>query len=459
MESAQGRFANERVVVLGMARSGFAAARLLIKEGARPLCLDLRRPADSESALADLERGGASFAWGPHDSSLLQGIERIIKSPGVRSEIDFLEQARARGIPIWSEIELAARCARGQILGVTGTNGKSTTTAWTADMLRRCGRDCELVGNIGRPISEGVLQASEDAVLVTEISSFQLEEVETFRPKGAALLNLTADHLDRHGDFDAYKEAKMRIFQNQTDEDHAVLGEQNEIADEVARRFSPRLLRFRLEDHGEEGAAIRGSTILTRHRGTETVLAKADELSLPGFHNLANALASLALLAPFRLPMDGLLDSLRGFAGLPHRLERIVESEAVLYVNDSKATNAESMMTALVAYTAPLILLAGGRGKGQDFTGSARLVRERCRKVILFGEAAREIAAAWGEDLCEVVEDLAEALRGAHRDARAGEIVLLSPACASFDQFRDYEERGDRFRGLVRELTGVKEGR
>jgi UDP-N-acetylmuramoylalanine--D-glutamate ligase len=432
-----------------MARSGLAAARLCLREGARPLCLDIRRPAGIDEALASLESAGARFHWGPHPVSALEGAKAIVKSPGIPDEIDFLVQARSLGIAVYSELEFASRFARGPIYGITGTNGKSTTTAWAADMLVRCGCACELVGNIGRPISEGVMSAASSTPLVTEISSFQLEGIETFHPAGAALLNLTADHLDRHRDLASYREAKMRIFRNQTATDHAVLGEQEDLASEVARRFAPRLLRFRAEDRGEEGAFLRGERIVVRFEGRELLLCGAGDLSLPGGHNRANALAALALLAPLDLPVDGLLASLTRFEGLAHRLEPAGTIGGIRYVNDSKATNTASLATALAAFASPLVLLAGGRGKGQDFGVVAESVQERCRAVILFGESAEVIRAAWGTQLCEVVADLAAAVDHAASIARPGEIVLLSPGCASFDQFRDYEHRGDDFRRFV----------
>ncbi|MDM7915958.1 MAG: Mur ligase family protein, partial [Candidatus Eisenbacteria bacterium] len=256
-----------------MARSGLAAARLALNEGAVPFGFDLRRPSgtEAERTVRELEEKGAHFFWGPHPLDALDRLDRIVQSPGVPREIEFLRAARERGIPIWSEIEFAWRFARGPILGITGTNGKSTTAAWTDDLLARCGRAHALVGNIGPPISDGVLREPPGAVLVTEISSFQLEEIETFRPQGAALLNLTPDHLDRHGSFEAYREAKMRIFLNQTVEQYAVIGEADDLADEVARRFPPRILRFRLEDRGEEGAFVRQGRIGIRLDGAEPV--------------------------------------------------------------------------------------------------------------------------------------------------------------------------------------------
>jgi UDP-N-acetylmuramoylalanine--D-glutamate ligase len=449
----------ERILILGMARSGFGAARLCLREGARVTCLDLKEPAGASAQIAALESAGVRFIWGPHPLEVLGSVDRIVKSPGVRGEIPFLIEARSRGIPIWSELELASRFARGPILGITGTNGKSTTTAWAADMLARCGRAHETVGNIGHAISDGVLEGEEGAVLVTEISSFQLEDVDSFRPLAAAILNFTPDHIDRHGDLASYREAKMRVFANQTRDDIAVVGEQDDLAVEVASRFPPRLLRFRLEDRGEEGAFQRAGRIGRRFKGLETILCGADQVSLPGPHNTANAMAALALLAPLDLPDEGLIESIRTFPGLAHRLEKCGTIRGVLYVNDSKATNLDSLSIALDAWgDAPLILLAGGRDKAQDFRPLAQKVRGRCRRVLLFGESKNTIRSQWGDDLCETRETMADAIDRAGEIAMAGEIVLLSPACASFDQFRDYEDRGDQFRALIRDRAEMEGG-
>ncbi|MBD3162843.1 MAG: UDP-N-acetylmuramoyl-L-alanine--D-glutamate ligase [Candidatus Eisenbacteria bacterium] len=459
MRTAGGIREGERIAVVGMARSGFGAVRLALRENARPIGLDLRRPGERDEQIRALESRGARFVWGPHPIDLLDEVDRVVKSPGVPSTIPFLVAARERGLAIVSEVELAASVAERPILAITGTNGKSTTTAWAADMVRRGGRAAEPVGNIGRSLSEGVLDAPPEAILVAEISSFQLEEIETFHPAGAALLNLTPDHLDRHADLSAYREAKMRIFSNQREADHAVLGEDEDLAEEVRRRFRPRIFRFRLADRGEEGSVLRDGRVLLRIGSTERTLCSDAEVALPGRHNRENALAALALVAPLGLAEEGLVESLRRFPGLPHRLERIETIESVDYVNDSKATNVDSLVIALAAFDARLILLAGGRGKGQDFAAAREPVRAHCRRVGLFGEAAETIRSAWGADRCERFPDLEEAFLWARATARPGEIVLLSPACASFDQFRDFEERGDRFRRLVRDAAEGKERR
>lgn len=446
------RLSGLEVGILGMARSGFAAAALCLREGAHPVCLDLKPPEGEEARVAELMAAGAKMIWGPHPPELLGQLGAIVKSPGIPGEIGFLAEARRAGIPVWSEVELAARCALGPILGITGTNGKSTTTAWAADLLRSCGIPHELCGNIGRPISEAVLHAGPGSILVTEISSFQLEDIDRFRPEVAALLNFTPDHLDRHHDLASYRAAKMRIFENQTDSQHAVLGEQDDLADEIKRRARSRILRFRLTDRGEQGTFVRGGRLGIRFAGKETMLCTEGELSLPGPHNRANALAALAIVSPLAPPADGLVRSLTTFAGLPHRLERVAMIDSVLYVNDSKATNTDSLRVALDAFDAPLILLAGGRDKGQDFRPLADHVRKRCRRVLLFGESATSIRSQWGVDLCEELPDMPSAIQRARALAGPGEIVLLSPACASFDQFANYEQRGDRFREFVRGL-------
>lgn len=445
--------ASERVLILGMARSGVAAARLCLADGADVVCLDLRRPEGADEDLTYLKAGGAEFHWGPHPLAALSGVTRIIKSPGVRGEIELLNEARGRGIPIWSELELGFRRARGAVVAITGTNGKSTTTAWAADLLARAAIPYELAGNIGRPLADAVMEAEPGAVLVTEVSSFQLEDTESFRPRCAALLNLTPDHIDRHGDLARYREAKMRMFARQSSADYAVLGEQEDLASEVAARFRPRVLRFLFEDRGHEGAFVRSGTIITRFEGVEREYVPVGELSLPGPHNVANAMAALCLLLPLGVPTEVAREGLRRFPGLEHRLERVAVSHGVTYVNDSKATNTDSLVTALRAFTSPLLLLAGGRDKGQDFSPLRELVRSRSKRVLLFGESEETIRRAWGEDLCDLCGDMATALKHARETAEQGDTVLLSPACASFDQFRDYEDRGRQFRRLVIELV------
>ncbi len=442
-----------RVAVLGLARSGVAAARLLLDRGCRVELLDLVMPVDEEASIRDLEQRGARLRIGPHDPAWLPEFDLLVKSPGVPAGAPFLIEARARGVPVIGELELAFLAAAGLILAITGTNGKSTTTAWAGDMFREAGVPVQVVGNIGRAMSDGVLE-DPDAVFVVEVSSFQLEDARTFRPRVACLLNLTPDHLDRHGSLEAYREAKFKIFDRQEEEDLALIGPDEDLAKLAAPRLHARRARFAPADLGADGSFVRDEHLWLRLRGRETRLLPERSLSLPGPHNLENALAAAAGAAELGAEPDAIARSLSTFAGLPHRLEPVGTLDGVRFVNDSKATNTDSLAVALRSFPEPVILIAGGLGKGQDFRPLAPLVRARVGLLILIGRDAEAIGQAWNDVPSIRAGSLEEAVSLGRRNARAGGVVLLSPACASFDMFRNYEDRGDRFRSLVRALQG-----
>jgi UDP-N-acetylmuramoylalanine--D-glutamate ligase len=390
----------KRALVLGTARSGQAAAALLERNGI-------------EVVLAGRELGNDG------DLSLLDGAEVLVKSPGVPRENPLVAAA---AIPIWSEVELGYRFLPNPILGVTGTNGKTTTAEWLGAMFRTAGREVAVAGNVGVALT-GV-EAPADSWIVCELSSFQLEDVHEFRPRVAVLLNLEPDHLDRHGTFDAYRAAKLRIFENQREEDTAI----------VPRGFRP-----------ISGAAAR------------LEFSPEDELpaepSLPGSHNRENAVAATVAARAAGIPDAAIAEALRTFAGVTHRLELVAELDGVRFVNDSKATNTAAARRALAAYDAPVHVILGGSRKGESFAELARDVRGR---AYLIGETAPELAAALGRAGVPYVVcgDLATAVLAAAGAARSGEVVLLSPACASYDQFRDFEQRGEEFRRLVQNLSG-----
>lgn len=440
--------------VVGLARSGKGAALLLASQNVRTILFD-RRPdlIDVDPSWAatweKLEPKGSELLLGPHDPGRLPDLDFIVRSPGVDLQLEFLQLAREQGIPIIGELEFAALHAEGPILAITGTNGKSTTTAWACDMVRRSGERAQLAGNIGFALSEAVLEDPK-ATFVVETSSFQLEDARTFHPRVAALTNLTPDHLDRHADFSAYREAKLRIFANQGRDDAAVLGPDpglDEIADAslVARR-----LRVRLEDRGEEGCFLRDDHLWMRAAGLEAPLLARSDLALPGEHNLQNALVAAAVAFAHGVPVKAVRQSLAEFPGLPHRLENVGTVGGVDCINDSKATNVDSLRVALVAFAEPVYLIAGGVPKGQDFAPLADRIAERTQRVYLIGEATEALVRAWGKKAALVrCRDLEDALNRALLAARPGERVLLSPGCASFDMFRDYEDRGNQFRELV----------
>ena len=443
------------VLVLGLARSGLAAARLLLDRGTRVRLLALVRPerSDQLAQLSALEARGAELRIGPHDPAELAGVDLIVKSPGVSPGIPFLAAARAAGVPSVGELEIASLVVEGPIVAITGTNGKSTTTAWVGHMLAGAGVEVEVAGNIGRPLAEAV-RARSRATFVVEVSSFQLEDTRTFRPQVATLLNLTADHLDRHGSMDAYREAKSRIFRNQTAEDVAVLGPGPEL-DPLAAAVQARVLRTGRSAEGPggrhgDGVCLEEGLLVLRFGPLGPVpLLPAGELALPGAHNLENAMAAAATAVAAGASVEAITRSLRTFPGLSHRLEQVGEVGGVICVNDSKATNVGSLQVALEAFPDRVHLIAGGVGKGQDFTPVAALVRERTRSVHLIGESAAALAEAWSGAEIHRAESLEAALDAALSLARPGERVLLSPGCASFDMFRDFEDRGDQFRALV----------
>ncbi len=390
----------KRAVVLGLARSGQAAAALLERHGV-------------EVVRADRSLGNDA------DVGLLDGADVLVKSPGVPRDNPLVRGAR---IPIWSEVELGYRLLGNPILGVTGTNGKTTTAEWLGAIFRAAGREVAVAGNVGRALS--AVEASPDAWIVCELSSFQLEDVHEFRPRIAVLLNLEPDHLDRHGAFEDYRDAKLRIFENQAGDDTAVLPRGFGTVPGAARR-----VEFAADD------------------------PLPAEPGLPGAHNRENASAATAAARAAGIPDDAIAAALRSFPGVEHRLEAVAEVAGVRYVNDSKATNTAAARRALAAFDVPLHVILGGSRKGEPFD---ELARELHGRAYLIGETADELAEALDRAGVPYSKcgDLAAAVAAAAEAAVPGEVVLLSPACASYDQFRDFEQRGEDFRRLVQNLTG-----
>lgn len=445
-----------RVGVLGLARSGVGAARLLCARGCEVELFDQLLPEEHAEDVRLLEAGGATLRLGAHDPARLDHLDLLVKSPGVRADIPFLAETARRGVTVISELELAFLAARGPVLAVTGTNGKSTTTAWAGDMLREADLPVQVVGNIGRPFSEGVRE-NPDAVFACEVSSFQLENVRTFRPRAALLLNFTPDHLDRHGSLDAYLAAKLRLFDRQEEEDLAVIGPDDALAQAAAGHGRARQARFAREDRGGDGAFLVGGTLVLRCGNATIQLLPREQLALPGPHNVENALAAAAAAVALGATPEAIRRSLMGFAGLPHRLEPVETVRGVRFVNDSKATNTDSLAVALASFDEPVILIAGGRDKGQDFRPLRPAVAAATSLVILIGEGAGRMAEHWAGVPTVRTGSLEEAVRLGQERARPGQVVLLSPACASFDMFHDYEHRGRCFRAAVAELR--EEGR
>jgi UDP-N-acetylmuramoylalanine--D-glutamate ligase len=422
---------------VGLARSGVAAALALRARGERVIGVDAGR-APTPGRLAE---AGVEVHLDDPGVYLLDRVATLVKSPGVPQSAAVVEAARARGIAVVGELELAWRLLPNDFVAVTGTNGKTTTTELIAHVHRTAGLPVTVAGNVGTAVASLVGELPPATTIVCESSSFQLEDTTAFAPDAAVLLNVTPDHLDRHGTFEAYREAKLNAFARQPASAVAVAPLGMTVPGE-AQRVS---FGAGSRDLGIEGEAL-------AWRGEE--LVSADELRLPGAHNLLNAAAAAAVCLARGVDADAVREGLRTFAGVPHRLEPIAELEGVAYVNDSKATNVDSTLVALRSYAAGVHLIAGGRTKAQDFAPLAPLVAERCAAVHLIGEGAGEIAAALATSGVPLVfaEDLERAVAGAHAAAHPGETVLLSPACASFDQYPDFEARGDHFRALVEAL-------
>jgi UDP-N-acetylmuramoylalanine--D-glutamate ligase len=434
-------------LVVGLARSGQAAARVLAKRGEIVIGVDAGRPEVAEG----LAQAGVEINLDGDGVEQLDRARCLVKSPGVPRDAGVVAAALERGIPVIGELELAWRLLGNRFVAVTGTNGKTTVTELCGHVWRAAGEPVEVAGNVGTPLSSLVGRADAEATVVCECSSFQLEDADAFAPECAVFLNLAADHLDRHPSLDEYLSAKLRIFANQGPDDVAVIN-----ADEPAlqaRELPGGAERVTFGRASGRDVSLTGGVISWRGEH----LLERSELRGLGEHSVENAMAAAATALASGLEPDAVAAGLRGFAGVPHRLEPVAEIGGALYVNDSKATNVAAARTALQAFDGGIRAILGGRPKGEGFDALAGPVADRCVACYLIGEAAeeleRDLAAAWeaGVEL-HVCGDLAHAFAAASAAAEPGEVVLLVPACSSFDAYRDFEERGEHFRSLVEGL-------
>ena len=439
----------KKVMVLGLARTGSAAARFLLRQGADVLVSDCRKESELQRETAALAGLPVRYFLGGEGPAWLEGVDLVIPSPGVPQENPLLREASRRGIEIQSEIELAGRFIRAPLIAITGTNGKSTTTALAGEMLKAGGFNTFVGGNIGAPLI-GFAGGDWDWGVV-EVSSFQLEWVQKFRPRIAALLNLTEDHLDRYPDFQAYCAAKERIFGAQDEKDIAILNRDDPLVWKIRERIRSRVVSFGWTPV-DDGVYATREEIVWRSAGKEERFSLAGA-KIQGVHNVENLMAAIAAAKAAGVTAAAIQKVIDGFAGLEHRLEFVREKNGVRYFNDSKGTNVGAVVKSLAGFSAPVLLLAGGVDKGGDYAPLENEIRRTVKKLILFGAAKEKIRAALGH-LTEtvVVENFETAVRDAYKSSRPGDVVLLSPACSSFDMFRDYMERGRRFKALVQEL-------
>lgn len=442
----------KNVVLAGMGRSAVGAAKLLLARGARPFVSDSNEGSYLDAHRAALDALGVAYECGGHTLRRFEEADLVVLSPGVPPAIAPVARARARGVPVLGELELAWRFCQSRVLAVTGTNGKTTTTELLRAMIAACGRSVALAGNNDMPLSSAVLENPPLEFIVLEISSYQLESVETFHPWIAAVLNLTPDHLGRHGTMEEYAAVKARIFARQTRGDAAVVNRDDPRTVTMPVPEGARRMAFSLTARIEDGCWVDGTVI--RH-GDKAVAAIADN-PLPGRHNLANVLAALTMMHAAGFDWEGVLTGLRLFSGVEHRIEHVAACDGVDYYNDSKSTNVDSLRVALESFDRPVVLIAGGRGKGADYRVLRPLMRRVVKHIVTLGEDAPLLEAAFG-DLAPAqrAESMAAAVAHARAAASPGDVVLLSPGCASFDMYSNFEERGRDFKQCVRTLLAA----
>ena len=440
----------KKFLLLGLARTGKACARFLVKRGATVSVSDLRSGAELKEEMSELTGLALSYFLGGEDRRALAGVDCVIPSPGVPADNPLLRDAVARRIAVLSEIEIAYRFLPAPLVAITGTNGKSTTTSLVGEMLKAGGKKVFIGGNIGAPLIGFVCGEWEWGVV--EISSFQLEWVEQFRPRIAALLNLSEDHLDRYPDFAAYCQAKERVFAAQRQDDIAILNRDDPLVWALRGHLTARVVSF---GFGEvtDGVYVLNDTIVWRDGSSMEEKFPLGGVKIQGVHNVENMMAAIAVAKAVGVCQAAIQRALEQFPGLEHRLEFVRERNGVRFYNDSKGTNVGAVMKSLASFSAPVLLLAGGVDKGGSYDILRDAVKQKVRRLILFGAARQIIANALG-DLTEtvVVDDLAAAVRDAAGHAQPGDVVLFSPACSSFDMFRNYAERGKAFRSLVQTL-------
>lgn len=444
---------DKRVLVVGLGKSGVASALFLQQRGARVSVSDAKSPEQLRHEIPVLLDAGIVVETGEHGERTFRDQDMIVVSPGVPTDMPLLRRARQAGMPIIGEIELAYRFLKGNIVAVTGSNGKTTTTTLVGDLLAASGRDTLVGGNIGTPAITLVDHAADTTWIVLEASSFQLETIERFRPKIAAVLNVTPDHLDRHYSFENYAAAKARIFQNQTADDFAVLNADDPTCLSMAANVKSRVYWFSRLHDVERGAFVRGQNIVWRDSGRDETIMPVSEISLKGAHNLENVLAAVCAGMMVKADPGQIRRAIDEFRAVEHRLEYVATIRGVEYYNDSKATNVDAAIKALESFPGRIHLILGGKDKGSDYSVLNSLLKQRVKHVYTIGSAAAKIESQLAGAEVTRAQTLDAAVKRAAELATAGDIVLLAPACASFDQFDSYEHRGRTFKQLVSDLS------
>ncbi len=447
----------KQILVIGLGKTGIAASRFAAGRGAAVTATDDKPEAELREALGALEGLPLRVFTGGAAAAVVAGQDLVVPSPGVPPFHPLIREAERRGIPVVSETELAFRFLRVPVIAVTGTNGKTTVTALIGHILAESGKRAFVGGNIGSPLIGYVGGPQDDEWAVLELSSFQLQRIETFRARVAVLLNTAPDHLDYHADIDEYRRAKERIFENQQPQDLAVLNADEPASEALARRLAARVAFFSSTAVPDEGMGLRGGAIVYRTAGREVETYPLSMIRLPGRHNVENVMAAVMAARWAGCAPGAVAEAVGSFRGLAHRIEFAGERGGVAFYDDSKGTNVSAVARALEAFEKPVILLLGGRDKNGDFETLEPLIRRRVKALVLFGEARGVIGARIGGLVpTRAAATMAEAVRAAYADAAPGDVVLLSPGCASFDEFRSYAHRGEVFKDIVNRLDDRK---
>ena len=446
-------FSGKKILVIGAGISGRAASMAIARHGGQVVLNDKKEIDPSAEPWPALAGSGVELVFGRQDNSLLEGIDIVVPSPVISPEIPIMQEAAARRIPIWSEVEVAYRLTDADVLGVTGTNGKTTTTTLLGEIMKASGRQTVVGGNIGVGLSEQAEDLPQGAVVVAELSSFQLEFTQTMKARAATILNITPDHLDRHHTMEGYAAAKKRIFRNQDKRDVAVLNYDDERIRAMAPDMTGRVLWFSTQGAVPAGAFYRDGLLVLRIDGKDTVLCREEELHLFGKHNIQNCLAAALMAYDVGVPADVISSVLTSFRGVEHRLEKVRTIDGVTYYNDSKGTNTDASIKALEAFPGHLILIAGGYDKMTPLEEFMELAAKKVDTMILIGAAADRFEAAARKagvaDIRRAGYSMDQAVMMAKRIAKAPQSVLLSPACSSFDMYDNFEQRGRIFKGIV----------
>ncbi|MGL5507318.1 MAG: UDP-N-acetylmuramoyl-L-alanine--D-glutamate ligase [Paraclostridium sp.] len=448
---------NKKVLLVGLAKTGVSTIKKLDKLGANIVVTDIKPKEKLESILAELDGlNNVEYMLGYHPENI-SDIELTIVSPGVPLDLPFIEKLKKANVKIIGEVELAYILSNNPIfIGITGTNGKTTTTSLVGEIFKEAKRDTYIVGNIGNPVIDTVDFTNENSVLVTELSSFQLESIDTFRPKVSAVLNITEDHLNRHHTMENYISAKSRIFENQNKSEFCILNYDDETVREMGKNSKASILYFSRKEKVEQGVYLdENNNIVIDIEGKQIILLNRKELSLPGDHNLENAMAAILMAYVVGIDIEIIKNVLTTFKGVEHRLEFVTNKGGIMFVNDSKGTNPDSTIKAMGSYERPVILIAGGMDKQSDFTEMMKCATKNVKALVLLGETADKLdvsAREQGLENINKVNNMEEAVKKAYELAEIGDVVLLSPGCASWDMYPNFEARGLDFKENIYKL-------